>query len=58
MYIDECRIEHLREFIDLLHKRNINEYIDLPEIAVMGDTSSGWQYVDNWLILCNYDLEA
>eukprot|EP00854_Cymbomonas_tetramitiformis_P027348 gene27348-33689_t len=33
--------ERLREFIDFLHQHNINEYINLPEIAVMGDTSSG-----------------
>ena len=33
--------EQLREFIDSLHANNINQYIDLPEIAVMGDTSSG-----------------
>ena len=33
--------ERLRDFIDFLHQNDINQYIDLPEIAVMGDTSSG-----------------
>eukprot|EP00854_Cymbomonas_tetramitiformis_P000908 gene908-1422_t len=33
--------EDLRGFIDFLHHHDINNYIDLPEIAVMGDTSSG-----------------
>eukprot|EP01032_Pedospumella_encystans_P016705 gene16705-19051_t len=31
----------MREFIDELHNNGINQYISLPEIAVMGDTSSG-----------------
>jgi GTPase SAR1 family protein len=31
----------MREFIDSLHADGIDEYISLPEIAVMGDTSSG-----------------
>lgn len=33
--------EDLRRFIDHLHANDIDKYIDLPEIAVMGDTSSG-----------------
>eukprot|EP00240_Pyramimonas_obovata_P003444 CAMPEP_0118928644 /NCGR_PEP_ID=MMETSP1169-20130426/5850_1 /TAXON_ID=36882 /ORGANISM="Pyramimonas obovata, Strain CCMP722" /LENGTH=812 /DNA_ID=CAMNT_0006870673 /DNA_START=258 /DNA_END=2696 /DNA_ORIENTATION=+ len=33
--------ERLREFVDFLHEHNINQHINLPEIAVMGDTSSG-----------------
>ena len=32
---------NLRSFMDKLHAEGINEYIDLPEIAVMGDTSTG-----------------
>ncbi|CAJ1965051.1 unnamed protein product [Cylindrotheca closterium] len=33
--------EHYRSFIDQLSQYNVDEYIDLPMIAVMGDTSSG-----------------
>ena len=33
--------ENLRSFIDKLRANDIDRYIDLPEIAVMGDTSSG-----------------
>jgi predicted GTPase len=33
--------ETLRSFIDKLRANDIDSYIDLPEIAVMGDTSSG-----------------
>ena len=34
--------ERLREFIDFLHEQQISQHhIDLPQIAVMGDTSSG-----------------
>ena len=31
----------MRRFIDMLHAEGVDEYISLPEIAVMGDTSSG-----------------
>ena len=31
----------MRRFIDNLHSYGINEYISLPEIAVLGETSSG-----------------
>jgi GTP-binding protein EngB required for normal cell division len=31
----------MRQFIDSLHADGIEEWISLPEIAVMGDTSSG-----------------
>jgi len=31
----------LRKLIDKLHDEAIGEYIELPQIAVMGDTSSG-----------------
>ena len=30
-----------RNFIDNLYKNDIEKYINLPQIAVMGDTSSG-----------------
>ncbi len=30
-----------RNFIDFLHLNDIGKYIKLPQIAVMGDTSSG-----------------
>lgn len=33
--------EKYRQFIDSLNENNVDEYIDLPTIAVMGDTSSG-----------------
>jgi len=33
--------ERYRAFIDSLNEHNVDEYIDLPQIAVMGDTSSG-----------------
>lgn len=33
--------EHYREFMDKLTENNVDEYVDLPMIAVMGDTSSG-----------------
>lgn len=33
--------EKLRRYIEFLHEHDISKYIDLPEIAVMGDTSSG-----------------
>ena len=34
--------ERLREFIDFLHEQQISQHhIDLPQIAVMGDQSSG-----------------
>jgi GTPase SAR1 family protein len=31
----------IRDFVDYLHEHNIQEYVKLPQIAVMGDTSSG-----------------
>src|SRR5210317_1569427 len=33
--------ERYRQFIDSLTEHNVDEYVDLPMIAVMGDTSSG-----------------
>ncbi|KAL7550828.1 hypothetical protein ACHAWF_014033 [Thalassiosira exigua] len=33
--------EHYREFMDKLAESGVDDYIDLPMIAVMGDTSSG-----------------
>lgn len=30
-----------RNFVDKLAESNVDEYVDLPMIAVMGDTSSG-----------------
>ena len=30
-----------RKFVDFLHDINADEHIELPQIAVMGDTSSG-----------------
>ena len=33
--------ERYHEFIDKLTENNVDEYVDLPVIAVMGDTSSG-----------------
>ena len=33
--------EGYRHFIDRLSESNVDEYVDLPMIAVMGDTSSG-----------------
>jgi predicted GTPase len=30
-----------RRFIDVLQKSNVGDYIELPQISVMGDTSSG-----------------
>eukprot|EP00804_Cyclotella_cryptica_P029618 CCRYP_019043-RA/>CCRYP_019043-RA protein AED:0.03 eAED:-0.02 QI:0/0/0/1/1/1/3/0/737 len=33
--------ERYRQFMDRLTENNVDEYIDLPMIAVMGDTSSG-----------------
>jgi hypothetical protein len=32
-------MENAREFIDFLHENGIDKYIELPQIAVMGDTS-------------------
>jgi GTPase SAR1 family protein len=33
--------KRIRDFVDYLHEHNIEEYVKLPQIAVMGDTSSG-----------------
>ena len=33
--------EKYRQFIDSLNEHNVDDYINLPTIAVMGDTSSG-----------------
>ena len=33
--------EDYRNFIDRLSECNVDQYVDLPMIAVMGDTSSG-----------------
>lgn len=33
--------EHYRAFIDNLVEANVDRHIELPMIAVMGDTSSG-----------------
>ena len=33
--------EAYRAFMDKLTQSNVDEYVDLPTIAVMGDTSSG-----------------
>ena len=33
--------ERYRQFMDRLTECNVDDYIDLPMIAVMGDTSSG-----------------
>ena len=33
--------ERYRQFMDRLTESNVDDYIDLPMIAVMGDTSSG-----------------
>lgn len=33
--------ERYRRFIDVLHSNNVGDYIELPQISVMGDTSSG-----------------
>ena len=33
--------ERYRQFMDRLTEINVDDYIDLPMIAVMGDTSSG-----------------
>ena len=33
--------EHYRSFMDKLAESGVDDYVDLPMIAVMGDTSSG-----------------
>ena len=33
--------EQLRRLMDKLHRFNVSSYVHIPEIAVMGDTSSG-----------------
>lgn len=33
--------ERYRKFIDVLHRENVGKFINLPQIAVMGDTSTG-----------------
>jgi len=33
--------EQLRKLMDKLHEFNVSSYVHIPEIAVMGDTSSG-----------------
>jgi hypothetical protein len=33
--------EQLRRLMDKLHEFNVSSYVHIPEIAVMGDTSSG-----------------
>ena len=33
--------EQLRELMDKLHEFNVSSFVHIPEIAVMGDTSSG-----------------
>lgn len=33
--------DRYRAFIDVLHKNDVDKYIDLPQIAVIGDTSTG-----------------
>ena len=33
--------EQLRKLMDKLHELNVSSFVHIPEIAVMGDTSSG-----------------
>jgi hypothetical protein len=33
--------ERYRAFVDLLRKQGCDDYVDLPQIAVVGDQSSG-----------------
>jgi hypothetical protein len=41
--LDGC--EDYRSFVDKLAETNVDNYIDLPMIAVMGDTSRGKSYL-------------
>ena len=42
LYINNMNNDILyRNFIDSLHSNDLGAYIELPQIAVMGDTSSG-----------------
>ena len=41
MIIESRGDEQLRRLMDKLHQFNVSSYVHIPEIAVMGDTSSG-----------------
>ena len=34
-------VDSIRRLMDMLHDGEVSKYVKLPEIAVMGDTSSG-----------------
>jgi hypothetical protein len=40
--------EHYHSFMDKLTEAGVDDYIDLPMIAVMGDTSSGKSSVSSF----------
>jgi ATPase subunit of ABC transporter with duplicated ATPase domains len=41
METQTCNTAIYRQFIDTLHENDTGKYIELPQISVMGDTSSG-----------------